>query len=68
MSNNIKVLYVDDEQINLMLFKANFKKKFDIITAESGKEGLLLLISILVLLKKILLTSLSVIGIVFELT
>jgi len=43
MSSNIKVLYVDDEPINLMLFKANFKKKFDIITAESGNEGLQLL-------------------------
>lgn len=43
MSSNIKVLYVDDEPINLMLFKANFKKKFDVITAESGNEGLTLL-------------------------
>lgn len=43
MSSNIKVLYVDDEPINLMLFKANFKKKFDVITAESGSGGLLLL-------------------------
>ncbi len=41
MSSQIKVLYVDDEPINLMLFKANFKKKFEIITAESGSEGLL---------------------------
>lgn len=43
MSSNIKVLYVDDESINLMLFRANFKKKFDVITGESGNEGLLLL-------------------------
>lgn len=43
MSSNIKVLYIDDESINLMLFKANFKKKFDVITGESGSEGLLLL-------------------------
>lgn len=43
MSSNIKVLYVDDEPINLMLFKANFKKKFDVIAAESGNGGLLLL-------------------------
>lgn len=40
MSNSIKVLYVDDEPINLMLFKANFKNKFSIITAESGQQGL----------------------------
>ena len=40
MSNPIKVLYVDDEPINLMLFKANFKNKFSVITAESGQQGL----------------------------
>lgn len=40
MNDPISILYVDDEPMNLMLFKANFKKKFNIITAESGKEGL----------------------------
>lgn len=39
MSSSIKVLYVDDEPINLLLFKANFKKKFEVITAKSGNEG-----------------------------
>jgi len=37
------ILYVDDEQTNLMLFKFNFQKKFNIITAISGKEGLAVL-------------------------
>jgi two-component system, response regulator, stage 0 sporulation protein F len=34
------ILYVDDERINLMLFKAIFGKKFNVITAESGEQGL----------------------------
>jgi len=40
MDNKITVLYVDDEPINLMLFSINFKGKFNVITAESGKAGL----------------------------
>lgn len=36
-----KVLYVDDEETNLALFKFTFGKKFDVITAISGSEGLL---------------------------
>jgi response regulator RpfG family c-di-GMP phosphodiesterase len=35
-----KVLYVDDEKINLDLFKMCFKSEFDIVLASSGKEGL----------------------------
>jgi DNA-binding NtrC family response regulator len=35
-----KILYVDDEQINLLLFEANLKGKFEIITAESGNDAL----------------------------
>lgn len=34
------VLYVDDEPNNLLLFKAAFRKKYTVITAESAKEGL----------------------------
>lgn len=34
------VLYVDDEEINLMLFSASFNKLFTIITANSGKNAL----------------------------
>ena len=37
------ILYVDDEPLNLMLFKANFKNKFNVHTAESGYKGLELL-------------------------
>ncbi len=40
MNNPITILYVDDEPINLMLFKASFNRKYNIITAESGNEGL----------------------------
>lgn len=35
-----KILYVDDEPINLKIFRLNFQKKFDIITAEDGEIGL----------------------------
>jgi response regulator RpfG family c-di-GMP phosphodiesterase len=40
MDNMIKLLYVDDEPINLMLFKTMLRKKYNIITAESGFNGL----------------------------
>jgi two-component system, response regulator, stage 0 sporulation protein F len=40
MSENTKLLYVDDEPINLKLFTINFKSKFQVITAGSGFEGL----------------------------
>jgi len=36
----IKLLYVDDEPMNLKLFTANFKNRFDIRIALSGQEGL----------------------------
>ena len=35
-----KILYVDDEPTNLLLFEINLKKKFHILTAESGRVGL----------------------------
>ncbi|NOQ24468.1 MAG: response regulator [Bacteroidales bacterium] len=40
MDKKITILYVDDEPINLSLFQYNLKKKFDVLTAESGAEGL----------------------------
>jgi len=40
MNNLIKILYVDDEPINLMLFENMFNKKYKVITAVSGFEGL----------------------------
>jgi len=36
----IAILYVDDEEINLRLFKSTFRKEFDISTANSAKDGL----------------------------
>lgn len=38
-----KILYVDDEEINLDLFKYTFKKSFEVLTAISANEGLKLL-------------------------
>ncbi len=40
MSEQTTILYVDDEDVNLTLFKIVFKKKFNVITALSGEEGL----------------------------
>lgn len=38
--SNITVLYVDDEDVNLFLFKANLKDKFNIITSLSPIDAL----------------------------
>lgn len=38
-----KILYVDDEDINLELFKINFENHFEVLTAESGKDALKIL-------------------------
>ena len=35
-----KILYVDDELINLQLFKFNFQKEFNLFLASSGQEAL----------------------------
>jgi two-component system, response regulator, stage 0 sporulation protein F len=40
MSKLIKILYVDDEPLNLQLFSYMFKKNCEVITANSGNEGL----------------------------
>lgn len=40
MSIKTTVLYVDDESINLELFEIIFEDKYNVITAESGYEGL----------------------------
>ena len=37
------VLYVDDEQDNLLVFKSSFRRNYNIQTASSAKEGLELL-------------------------
>jgi PAS domain S-box-containing protein len=39
-SNSIKVLYVDDEEGNLMAFRASFRRDFDVQVARSGEEAL----------------------------
>ena len=41
--DRIKVLYVDDEEGNLMAFRAGFRREFDVRTASSAAEGLALL-------------------------
>jgi response regulator RpfG family c-di-GMP phosphodiesterase len=38
-----KILYVDDEVNNLVAFKANFRKYYEIFTAESAAEGRVIL-------------------------
>ncbi len=43
METAVSILYVDDEPLNLKLFSINFKKKYNVLTALSGEEGLLLL-------------------------
>ncbi len=35
-----KILYVDDEEINLRIFKNAFRRDFEIYTAQSPREGL----------------------------
>jgi PAS domain S-box-containing protein len=42
-NSKAKVLYVDDESINLRLFKISFRANYDIHTALSAEEGLLLI-------------------------
>ena len=40
---NIRILYVDDEEINLRIFKNTFRRQYNITLAESAKKGLKLL-------------------------
>jgi CheY-like chemotaxis protein len=41
MPNRITLLYVDDEDINLFLFEKSFSSLYNVITANSGEEGLM---------------------------
>jgi len=43
MSKKINILYVDDEKNNLISFKALFRLKYNIHTAERGKEAIQIL-------------------------
>jgi signal transduction histidine kinase len=36
----VKVLYIDDEENNLIAFKASFRRQYEIYTAKSAAEGL----------------------------
>lgn len=36
-----KILYVDDEDLNLQLFKLNFRKDYDVITMASPNDSLI---------------------------
>ncbi len=40
MSAQDKILYVDDEKTNLVLFEMNFKSRYNVITAESGEAAI----------------------------
>ena len=40
VNTEISILYVDDEANNLVAFKANFRRLYNIFTAESAEEGL----------------------------
>ncbi|HTN45492.1 MAG TPA: response regulator [Flavipsychrobacter sp.] len=40
MNSDIKILYVDDEINNLISFKALFRVKYSVMTAESGKDAI----------------------------
>jgi response regulator RpfG family c-di-GMP phosphodiesterase len=35
----IPLLYVDDEKVNLLAFRANFRRNYEVFTASSGEEG-----------------------------
>jgi response regulator RpfG family c-di-GMP phosphodiesterase len=40
MNDKLTILYVDDELLNLQLFAINFKTKYNVVTAESGQQGI----------------------------
>jgi YesN/AraC family two-component response regulator len=40
MNKKTKILYVDDEFLNLELFSINFSEKYEVITATNGFDGL----------------------------
>ncbi len=40
MNKKIKVLYVDDEELNTQLFRLNFQKMHEVLTADDGFNAL----------------------------
>lgn len=45
MSDVVKILYVDDERGNIDYFRSVFRREYEIVTANSGEEGLEILAS-----------------------
>ena len=43
MNDKVKILYVDDETINIKLFEVLFQKKYTILTAMDAMDGLQIL-------------------------
>ena len=43
MNKKTKILYIDDEPFNCMLFKETFNDEYAVYTAHSGNEGLKIL-------------------------
>ncbi len=43
MDNRLKLLYVDDEAINLLFFEMQFRTKYEVLTASGGIKGLSIL-------------------------
>jgi response regulator RpfG family c-di-GMP phosphodiesterase len=40
MNDKPKILYVDDEEINLQLLEINLKQHYEVITSDNASEGL----------------------------
>ena len=40
MQKNIKILFVDDDLASIEYFKTSFTDNYEILTAQSGREGL----------------------------
>lgn len=43
MSDKLKIMYVDDEEMNLLLFSMNFDRTYHVVTSNSGIQALELL-------------------------
>jgi len=43
MNDKLKIMYVDDDEMNLLLFSLNFDEKYQVITSDSGLQALKLL-------------------------
>lgn len=43
MDKKIKILFVDDEEVNTFVFKIAFSPKYEIVYADSGEAGLKLM-------------------------